>query len=277
MESDLHAQMKRMASAWLRAADASAVALEVRTAIPFWRVDVAAWFCGGMQRLEARERLSRSEIEALAASPIPSLWHGDEPLARLQISAGAVDLFGQPLPRPEAGTVRRMMDGVQTVLVECKVSRADFLSDGDDLATASAEHARLHARLRRMQADLLPRWEPHLQRRGETLFEQTDGWSVERSRLQSVRQARQAERLAREALRSRGKFDRMSRWRLADRLYLCCPAGLVKPTEVPERWGLLEVTRGALRLRRPAAPLGSPATRRWLTVQGVQRSSRRSS
>lgn len=277
MESDLHAQMKRMASAWLRAADASAVALEVRTAIPFWRVDVAAWFCGGMQRLEARDRLSRSEIEALAASPIPSLWHGDEPLARLQISVGAVDLFGQPLPRPEAGTVRRMMDGVQTVLVECKVSRADFLSDGDDLATASAEHARLHARLRRMQADLLPRWEPHLQRRGETLFEQTDGWSVERSRLQSVRQARQAERLAREALRSRVKFDRMSRWRLADRLYLCCPAGLVKPTEVPERWGLLEVTRGALRLRRPATPLGSPATRRWLTVQGVQRSSRRSS
>jgi hypothetical protein len=276
MESDLHAQMKRMASAWMHAADASAVAFEVRTAIPFWRADVAAWFCGNVERLEARDRMSRAEVEAAASPPRHSLWQADEPLARLQFSAGAVDLFGQPLPRPEAGAVRRMMDGVHTVLVECKVSRADFLSDGDDLEAASAEHARLHARLRRMQAELLPRWEPHLQRRGETLFEQTDGWNVERSRLQSVREARQSERLAREAMRSRVKFDRMSRWRLADRLYLCCPAGLVKPTEVPERWGLLEVTRGAIRLRRLAPPLGSPATRRWLTVQGVQRSSRRS-
>jgi hypothetical protein len=74
MESDLHAQMKRMASAWMHAADASAVALEVRTAIPFWRADVAAWFCGGTQRLEARERMSRNEVEAATDPRVRSLW-----------------------------------------------------------------------------------------------------------------------------------------------------------------------------------------------------------
>ncbi|MFM7808004.1 MAG: hypothetical protein ACKPEA_08760, partial [Planctomycetota bacterium] len=83
------------------------------------------------------------------------------------------------------------------------------------------------------------------------------------------------ERLARLALEGRVKFDRMARWRLADRLYLCCPSGMVRASEVPVGWGLLEVTRGALRLRRPAAALGSPPPRRWRTLIGVMRSATR--
>lgn len=276
MESAEHAALKRVAAAWLHAADAGGVATEVRTAIPLWRADVAGWLLGDGSRLETNDRLSRRQAEAPTTPPEPdSLWERVDPLRQLQLQAGAVDLFGNPVARPDHAAVHRMMAGVTTVLVECKASRADFLSDGDELDRAASEHRRLRERLDRMHRELVPRWEPHLQRHGETLFAQTDGWDIDRSRLQSVREARRDERLARLALEGRVKFDRMARWRLADRLYLCCPSGMVRASEVPAGWGLLEVTRGALRLRRPAAALGSPPPRRWRTLIGVMRSAAR--
>ena len=272
MESAEHAELKRVASAWLRVADACGLATEVRTAIPLWRADVAGWLCGDGESIASRERLSRREIDELQA-PLPkaSLWQDHDPLRRLHLQAGAVDLFGDPCDAPDRAAVQRMMSGVTTVLVECKASRADFLSDRDDLERTANEHRRLRERLDRMHRELLPRWEPHLQRRGESLFTETDGWDTDRSRLQSVREARRDERLARLALQGRVKFDRMARWRLADRLYLCCATGVIRGSEIPAGWGLLEVTRGALRLRRAAAPLASPALRRWRTVLAVQR------
>ena len=274
MESAVHAQLKRIATVWLHVARARAVASEVRTAIPLWRADVAGWFEGPA---DAPMRLSRREVEADARQATSELpWRDEDPVARLQVQAGAVDLFGEPSDRPDSVAVRRMMAGVTTVLVECKASRADFLSDGDDLDEAVREHARLRARLDRMHHDLLPRWEPHLRRKGETLFELSDGWDTARSRLQSVREARRDERLARLAVQGRVKFDRMARWRLADRLYLCCPGGLVRASELPQGWGLLEVTRGAMRVSRIATALACPPARRWRTVLGVARRSDRS-
>ena len=83
------------------------------------------------------------------------------------------------------------------------------------------------------------------------------------------------ERLAREALASQVKFDKLAHWRLADHLYLCTAGGLLKAHEVPARWGWLEVTRGALRLRRPAPPLASPEPRRWRTVRNIHRAETR--
>lgn len=268
MESAAHAELKRVVTTWLHAGHACGVAREVRTAIPLWRADVAAWFIGSGEACVTR--LSHREVEQ-ATAMAGTLWSRADPLRQLQVQSGAVDLFGHPTERPETSVILRMMAQVTTVLVECKVSRADFLSDRDDLDRAQREHRRLQERMERMQAELVPRWEPHLQRRGETLFEQTDGWDTGGSRLQSVREARRDERLARLALQGRVKFDRMARWRLADRLYLCCPGGLVRPAEIPERWGWIEVTRGAVRLRRAATPLCSPAARRWRNVQGVMR------
>ena len=79
------------------------------------------------------------------------------------------------------------------------------------------------------------------------------------------------ERLAREALDSQVKFARMARWRIADHLYLCCPGGLLKANEIPAGWGWIEISRGALRVRRAAPDLGSPPTRRWRMVRNVDR------
>ena len=280
MESEQHLELKRCAQAWLVSADAASTAREVRTAIPFWRADVAAWLEGDCARLDAAQVLSRNAIESTPSPTSPgsragSLFGVSDPLHDLLRRAGAVDLFGQPDRDPGPASVRRLMLGVRTVLVECKVSRADFRSDRADLQAAGERHERLLRRRDRIREQLLPRWEPHLRRDGETLFEQTDGWDAARSKLASVRQADRDERVAREALESQVKFDKLAHWRLADRLYLCTPGGLLKEHEVPARWGWLEVTRGALRLRRPAAPLRSPEPRRWRTVRNIERASGR--
>ncbi len=281
MESDLHRALKGAARAWLRAAGASATAHEVRTAIPFWRADVAGWLVGDASSLERVTSLPRAEIEcvhgASASDDDASLFASvrSTPLDGLLQRAGAVDLFGNPDPAPQPAAIRRCMAPVRTVLIECKASRADFLSDRADLVDAAANHARLQQRRDRIREQLLPRWEPHLRRDGETLFPETDGWDVAGSKLASVRQADRDERVAREALESQVKFDKLAHWRLADRLYLCTPGGLLKAHELPTRWGWLEVTRGALRLRRAATPLHSPEPRRWRTVRNIQRAASR--
>ena len=286
MESDLHALLKRCAMAWLHAADASAVACEVTTAIPHWRADVAAWMQGDAARLEGVEALSRTDLrrwmDAMGArmsepsAATGMLWSptDTDPLACLLREGGAVNLFAQPDRDPEPATVRRIMRTVTTVVIECKVTRADFLSDRADLDRAASEHARLQRRRDRLREQLVRTWEPHLQRTGETLFPETDGWDFERSKLASVRSADRDARLASEALQSQVKFARMTRWRIADRLYLCCPAGMLKAHEVPPGWGLLEHCRGAMRLRRGATHLDSPEPRRWRTVRNVHRSLR---
>jgi hypothetical protein len=280
VESKLHLELKRCAAAWLRSADASGVAHEVRTAIPFWRADVGGWLEHPGQRLERTESLARASIERMLDLP-PG---GQEALFRPSSSdaigelfrrAGATDLFGQPETEPAPATIRTVMSRVETVLIECKASRADFLSDRADLDQAHALHKRMQRRRERIRAELLPRWEPHLRRLGETLFAETDGWNADQSRLQSIRQADRDARLAQAALASQVKFAKMAQWRLADRLYLCTPAGLVREAELPDRWGWLEVTRGALRLRRAATPLLSPTARRWRTLRNIQRATAR--
>ena len=283
MEGRLHAQLKRCVHAWLNAAGACSVAHEVTTPIPHWRADVAAWFRGALEPLDALGSLPRSRVESLMQFVAPlsgdasSLWpeSTDGPLHSLLRDAGAVDLFGQPDPHPPAAVRRVAMRGVRTVIVECKATRADFRSDRAELDHAGLEHARLRARRDRIREQLLPRWEPHLRRTGETLFAETDGWNAGQSRLASVRKADRDERLAAQALRSQVKFSRMARWRLADRLYLCTPGALLKASEIPAGWGLIEVTRGAVRVRAVAPDLDCPEPRRWRAVTCVQQRSGR--
>ena len=234
MESDLHAHLKRCATAWLRAADASAVACEVTTAIPHWRADVAGWLQGDAARLGANDSIRRAHLEAAGAPPIAGgglFERPADPLEELLRAAGAVNLFDQPERAPEPAAVRRMMAGVRTVIVECKATRTDFLSDRADLDRAAAEHARLRHRRDRIREQLVSRWEPHLRRAGETLFAETDGWNFEDSRLASVRSVDRDERLARETLASQVKFARMARWRIADHLYPVSYTHLTLPTK----------------------------------------------
>jgi hypothetical protein len=50
---------------------------------------------------------------------------------------------------------------------------------------------------------------------------------------------------------------------------------MLKASELPAKWGWIEITRGALRLRRAATPLHSPEPRRWRTVGNIRRAEAR--
>jgi hypothetical protein len=76
-----------------------------------------------------------------------------------------------------------------------------------------------------------------------------------------------------QALHGQTKFWRLSRYRLADRLYIAAPRGLIAPDELPPSWGLLETDPAepgaALSLRRPADELGASDLRRQRLLRNI--------
>jgi hypothetical protein len=127
-----------------------------------------------------------------------------------------------------------------TMIVECKQSRSDFLrscADADRLLRARSALDRIR---RAMERDRLMREEPHLRRGHTSLFPELDDWDFTRSRLPAYREVLRRLRRLDRRLYGETKFLLMSRHRLADRLYLAAPAGLVRPAELPLGWGLME-------------------------------------
>ncbi|MSQ90733.1 MAG: hypothetical protein EXS01_04975 [Phycisphaerales bacterium] len=193
METLDHRGLKQLALTWLFAHGCRAVALEVTSAIPRWRVDAAGW----------------------------------------RHTAGA----------PES------------IVIECKQSRADFFRDDASHEQLLKERDRLRVRRGEVEESRIKVYEPHLGRSDPGLFEDHAIWDFTRSRLADYRRLLVGLRRVDQALHGETKFCLLSRYRLADRLYLMCPQGMLRPRELPEGWGLLEVPRRvARRALRTADP-----------------------
>ncbi|MCB9838747.1 MAG: hypothetical protein H6813_05360 [Phycisphaeraceae bacterium] len=142
----------------------------------------------------------------------------------------------------------------ESIVIECKQSRSDFLKDSRDRRRLVAERARLDLRRQRLEERVIKPNEPHLRAPDATLYgaeDSNDAWDFSRTRCVEhrdiVAELRRIERL----LSDGTKFGDIARWALADRLYLCAPSGLVRRHEVPPGWGLIECRRS--KLRRAAA------------------------
>lgn len=61
----------------------------------------------------------------------------------------------------------------------------------------------------------------------------------------------------------RSEMNDLTKWRAvgkyADFFWLACPVGLVKADEAPEGWGLMELTKGGLRVKKQAPARDDPA------------------
>lgn len=135
----------------------------------------------------------------------------------------------------------------QTIIIECKQSRGDFLRHShreDRLGELRIQFERI---LRSIQEHRIKRCEPHLRRRGSSLFADLDEWDFAGSNLGSYRAVR--EKLARiDAYRTaRTKLSRVGRYKLADQMYLAAPVGVIRRRELPPGWGLLECAPTAIR------------------------------
>ena len=213
METHNHRRLKERASTFLIELGAAIVAREVACPISRYRVDVASY------------------IDRVAPHADPKLAEASTTLWRDESNPEEV----------KSRTVAR------TVFVECKQSRADFLRDVADHESLLEQRDALRARRASIESTIVREREPHLRESGTFLFHQMEDWAYESSRSGPYRRVMRELRRVEKRLYGQTKFALIARYRLADRLYICAPRGLIKPRELPDGWGLLEVHRRALK------------------------------
>ena len=128
----------------------------------------------------------------------------------------------------------------QTVVVECKQSRGDFLRDDRDADRLLEARRELDDLRRRIEESRIKIHEPHLRRSGSSLFPELEVWDFSHSRLRGYRRLLTRIRDLDRQLYGETKFFTIARYRLADRLYVMAPRGMIRPHEVPRGWGLVE-------------------------------------
>ncbi len=200
METTTHLHLKHLAVGYLQAVGCRAVATEVGCPIARYRVDVAGY-------------MDREQAET--AQWTDASWRA----------------------RPN-GT-RKPADP-RTVVIECKQTRSDYLRDcreADRLIAERAELARLQQGIEERRVKM---HEPHLRRSGSALFPELEVWDFEASRLRGYRKVVRRIRRLERRLYGETKFFMIARYRLADRLYLAAPRGMIRRQELPAGWGLLE-------------------------------------
>jgi hypothetical protein len=203
VETDRHAVLKRLAAMFLHAQGCRAIGAEVRCPASRYRADVA----GYLDRLNPRRRP--------AAPPDPAA------------------------PAPAAGPLVRG-ERPKTAIIECKQTRADFLRDTAETDRLLRERASLEARRLEFEEHRIKPAEPQLRRSGSYLFGDLEEWDFTATRLPTYRRLLASLRAVDAQLYGQTKFFLMSRYRLADYLFIMAPAGMIRRRELPVGWGLLE-------------------------------------
>jgi hypothetical protein len=126
-----------------------------------------------------------------------------------------------------------------TIIVECKQSRSDFLRDRARSEDLLRERTAVEGIARAIERDRIMVEEPELRRAGTSLFPQLDEWDFTASRLPAYRKVLRRLRRIDERLYGQTKFCMLRRYRLADRLFIAAPKGMVRRHELPRGWGLL--------------------------------------
>lgn len=202
-------QLKRLAAAYLLRHGCTAAALEVRCAIGKYRVDAAGWM----------------DAASLGVG-VNHLRRWADPQQEL-----VFDVSREQVMRKRCEPV--------AIVIECKQSRGDFARDNERRARLIAERDRELERLKKLES-IVRTSEPELRSSGTFLFDAMEEWDLNKSQGKGYKAG--LARIARieKRLHGKTKFWAMSRYRVADRMYLFAPAGLVKRDEVPLGWGLLE-------------------------------------
>lgn len=235
-----HRELKSLAAAFLARLGCVVIASEVACPIARYRVDVAGWCeLSDAPFAQRAARVSRA-----------TLWSG----AMRDERAGAHSIetpsrMAQPSrpARDEGRSRERGLRAARTVIIECKQSRADFLRDDAQLEPLLRERERLRARKRDLEETVVKCHEPQLRVGGSSLFTECEQWRFEESRIATYRKVLVALRRIDAMVHGETKFCLLARYRLADRLYIAAPVGVISARELPSGWGLIECRRRTLR------------------------------
>lgn len=171
------------------------------------------------------------------------------PIARFRVDVAG---YADPLPRDRglataphraASVLLERGPRPRTIIIECKQSRADFLSDSADRDELLAQRDHLTGVRKALEDRIIKVCEPELRQSGSALFDELETWDFARSRVPSYRRIVRELRTLDARLHGSSKFWTLAHYRLADALYIAAPAGLIRPRELPEGWGLLEIGR----------------------------------
>lgn len=208
-ETDAHQALKWLALVFLRRVGCAATAWEVQCPISRYRLDVAGYL--------------------------------DSP-PRQPPNGPSVPLFAPPPPP------RRARCDPRTLMIECKQSRSDFLSDTRDKMALLALRAALRDRQQYLEEQWIKPREPWLRKTGTSLFSECDEWDFEKTELGAYHRVQKRLQRIEEQLHGETKFGTIARYRLADHLYIAAPFGLISRRELPPGWGLLECPHRLLHL-----------------------------
>lgn len=250
-----------MALAYLVTRGFDAAALEVRCPASRYRVDAAGYL----------DTAFPATADPAAVDPDPAF----DPLHNLFVSARS-NRDARRLPEP------------RTVIIECKQARSDFMRDRQNVNTLLTERERLVARRMLIEQRLMAD-HPELRQSGTALFADLESWDFGATGVRSYRRCLRDLRRVDARLYSETKFYLAAQHRLADRLYLLMPRGVISSREAPAGWGLIEaeprIFRGrpktlkdlgcllsderVLRLRKQAPDLAPPAHRRNALLRNI--------
>lgn len=156
-----------------------------------------------------------------------------------------------------------------TMIFECKASRADFLRDSAPEEGAKERMGEILAHLRTLRG-LIAAHRPELRRGGE-LFAEYDELDLRGLRHPVYSRLEREWRNAQRKWTHGTKFARLARWCAADRCFLVAEKGVVKADEIPAGWGLLERDGDDLRLVRSATRLPIKPVWRETLVEHISR------
>jgi len=186
---------------------------------------------------QTHQRLKRLAISFLRQSGCQAVATE----VRCPISRYRLDAAGY-LDRPPPGTASAAPAGRQprTIVLECKQSREDFLRDCEHAEELLEHRSRLERIRQSIEEFRIKMFEPQLRRNGSSLFVELDDWDFSGSRLPAYRKVMRQLKQIDEKLHGATKFFLVARYRLADQMYLAAPQGLIRRSELPPGWGLLE-------------------------------------
>lgn len=223
-ETRAHQRLKEIGARFLLNAGCCAVAFEVQCPFARYRIDVA----GFLDSRPVASGAARQNAAGLAGTLWGSTREGMHEVAHAN---------------------RRERCEPRTAIIECKQDRSDFRRDGDEKNELLAKRDRLEHRLREIEDGYIKENEPHLRDSDAFLFGEMETWNFASSRSSAYRRTLRELRTIEERLHGHTKFWLTSRYRLADRLYVLAPSGLIAPRELAAGWGLLEAPTGLLERR----------------------------
>lgn len=201
------------------------------------------------------------------------------PLSRYRLDvAGYLD----PLPKRrtrsafEGASQSHRGESAGSIVIECKASRADFLSDSRLLPALLARRQRQRDELARVQREYVHTLEPHLRSTGSALFPDMEAWDYSASQVRAHRVLVRELRRLDAQIHDSTKFFMLAHYRLATHLYLLAPAGMLSASELPFGWGLLELTSASqelgadpIRVTLPAVALESRSDRTQRLLRNI--------